>query len=166
MKSPRLLPALAWPIALMLVALGAIPSGYVRGFDVDSFGHIPVLEGGRVKPLDSVARNALLVLCSKQTLRFRGQSIAAEEWLLDLMFRPQVADTQPVFAIDDPEVLGLLGLQQTSDRYLAFSTIAPYRLEIEKQARNAGAMDAHQRTRFHNAVINLYQRIWTAGFPR
>ena len=159
MRLARLLPALAFALALVLVLLGALPPGQVRGFDVDGFGHIPVLEGGRVKPLDSVARNALLVLRSKQTLRFQGRTLAANEWLLDLMFRPQVADTQPVFAIDDPEILGLVGLHQTSDRYFNFSALAPYLLEIEKQARAAGAIDSHQRTRFQNAIANLYQRI-------
>jgi ABC-type transport system involved in cytochrome c biogenesis permease subunit len=159
MRFAKLLPALALVLALVFVVLGALPPGQVRGFDVDGFGHIPVLEGGRVKPLDSVARNALLVLRSKQTLRFQDRTIAASEWLLDLMFRPQVADTQPVFSIDDPEVLGLIGLQQTSDRYFNFSTLAPHLLEIEKQARAAGAIDSHEHTRFQNAIANLYQRI-------
>ena len=159
MKATRLLPVLAFALALGFVLLGALPPGQVRGFDVDGFGHIPVLEGGRVKPLDSVARNALLVLRHKQTLRFDGRTVTADEWLLDLMFRPQVADTQPVFAVDDPEVLGLVGLHQTSDRYFTFTALAPYLLEIEKQARAASAIDSHQRTRFQNAIANLYQRI-------
>ena len=34
---------------------------------LDSFSKIPVLRGGRVKPLDSVARNILLVLRNKRT---------------------------------------------------------------------------------------------------
>jgi ABC-type transport system involved in cytochrome c biogenesis permease subunit len=36
-------------------------------FDLDTFSKIPVLRGGRVKPLDSVARNILLVLRNKRT---------------------------------------------------------------------------------------------------
>ena len=35
--------------------------------DLEGFSHIPVLRGGRVKPLDSVARNTLLVLRNKRT---------------------------------------------------------------------------------------------------
>ena len=35
--------------------------------NLDSFSRIPVLRGGRVKPIDSVARNTLLVLRSKRT---------------------------------------------------------------------------------------------------
>ena len=36
-------------------------------FDLETFSKIPVLRGGRVKPLDSVARNILLVLRNKRT---------------------------------------------------------------------------------------------------
>lgn len=36
-------------------------------FDLEGFSRIPVLRGGRVKPIDSVARNTLLVLRNKRT---------------------------------------------------------------------------------------------------
>ena len=36
-------------------------------FDLQAFSKIPVLRGGRVKPLDSVARNILLVLRNKRS---------------------------------------------------------------------------------------------------
>ena len=39
----------------------------VESFDLESFSKIPVLRGGRVKPLDSVARNILLVLRNKRS---------------------------------------------------------------------------------------------------
>jgi hypothetical protein len=38
-------------------------------FDLASFDRIPVLVGGRIKPLDTVARNSLLILSGKQSLR-------------------------------------------------------------------------------------------------
>ena len=38
-----------------------------KEFDIDTFSLVPVLRGGRVKPLDSVARNILLVLRNKRS---------------------------------------------------------------------------------------------------
>src|SRR5512133_510614 len=114
MKPAKLLSLLVGLVALLVVLLGTLPAGRVRGFDMDGFGRLPVLEGGRVKPLDSVARNALLVIRSQQSFRFQGRTLSADEWLLDLLFRPQVADTQPVFVINDPDVLGLIGLKQSA----------------------------------------------------
>ena len=56
---------------LLLLALGTL-SRHLRteepmsGLAVDRLMQLPVLEGGRVKPLDTVARNALLVINRKQ----------------------------------------------------------------------------------------------------
>ena len=55
--------------------------------DMDGFSRIPVLRGGRVKPLDSVARNALLVLRNKRTaLDQNDQKVPAIEWLAKVLF--------------------------------------------------------------------------------
>ncbi|MCK6500360.1 MAG: hypothetical protein L6Q38_12875, partial [Nitrospira sp.] len=40
-----------------------------KEFQSREFGRLPVLLNGRVQPLDSVARNALLQLRAKQTVR-------------------------------------------------------------------------------------------------
>jgi len=159
MKPMKLIPILVGVLALLAALLGTLSPGKVSGFDVDGFGHIPVLEGGRVKPLDSLARNSLLVIRSQQSFRFQDHTIGADEWLLDLMFRPQEADAQPVFVINDPDVLGLIGLKQTSDRYFSFEILVPHIEEIEKQAQAAQPLDSRQRTRFQSAVVNLYDRI-------
>jgi ABC-type transport system involved in cytochrome c biogenesis permease subunit len=159
MKLAKLSALLGGGMALVLVLLGLVPPDRVRGFDVDGFGRIPVLENGRVKPLDSVARNALLVLRSQQAFRFQGRTVGANEWLMDVMLRPQVADTQPVFVINDPDILGLMGLAQASNRYFSFAILAPHVDEIGRQAQSAASVDPRQRTRFQRAILNLYARL-------
>ena len=74
----------AWP--------GAAPAPK-SDFDFEGFSRLPVLEGGRVKPLDSFARNTLLYIRSKQTVLVDGKSLPATRWLLDAAFRPEAADT-------------------------------------------------------------------------
>src|SRR5512146_1049430 len=160
MKVGKYVPWIAGALALLGALVSLTPPGKVRGLDLDAFGRLPVLEGGRLKPLDSVARNSLMMIRSKQTVPFQGRSVGADEWLLDVMFRPDVADMQPVFVIDDPEVLGLIGIRQTSDRYFPFTTIAPRLDVIQQQAAAAQAIDAKQRTRFQSAVLNLFERIY------
>lgn len=146
-------------LALVAALLMLLPAGRTRGFDVAAFNRLPVLQGGRVKPLDSVARNALLMIRSKQSVSFEGRSVEAGEWLLDVLFRPAVADAQPIFVINDPDVLGLMGIQQSSDRYYSFATLLPHLAEVETQARSAMELEPAQQTRFQRAVVDLYQRV-------
>ena len=76
-------------------------------FDIAKFGKTPVLVGGRVKPLDTVARNAFLIIHGKQQLRLKGSGqLTAMEWLTDTMFNPSVADGYPVFVVQNADVLG------------------------------------------------------------
>jgi ABC-type transport system involved in cytochrome c biogenesis permease subunit len=159
MKPAKLFAWIPGLLALAAVLFATLPPGRVRGFDPASFARTPVLEGGRVKPLDSVARNALLMIRGKQSVRSEGRAIAPDEWILDLLFRPQVADAQPVFVINDPDVLGMMGLKQGADRYFSFNTLAPHLQAIQEQARAADALEPVQRSRFQGAVVNLYQRL-------
>ena len=74
---------LLWTLIVLGIYFAFLPNRYatssiidfVKGepkaspdtFDLEGFSRIPVLRGGRVKPIDSVARNALLVLRNKRT---------------------------------------------------------------------------------------------------
>ena len=164
MKLAKLAPWVAGGLAVAAAVVAVAPPSSLRGMDRDGFGRLPVLEGGRVKPIDSVARNSLLMIRSQQSFRFKeggaSRTVSADEWLLDLMFRPQVADAQPAFVINDPEVLGLLGVRQTSERYFSFALLAPHLDELQRQAQAAHAIDAKQRTRFQAAAVNLFDRIF------
>jgi ABC-type transport system involved in cytochrome c biogenesis permease subunit len=156
----KLVPWMAGALALVGAALALVPPRPVHGFALDEFGRLPVLEGGRVKPLDSLARNSLLVIRGAQSFRHQGREVGASEWLLDVLFRPDVADAQEVFQIDDPDVLGMLGMAQSSQRRFSFAVIAPHLDQLEKQATAAERIDAKQRTRFQSALVNLANRIF------
>jgi ABC-type transport system involved in cytochrome c biogenesis permease subunit len=158
----------AGALALLIVAMALVPQRPVNGFDLEAFGSLPVLEGGRVKPVDTVGRNALLMIRSQQSFsapvseaeKARKETISASRWLLDAMFRPDVADAQPAFVINDPDVLSMLGLPQSSNRYYPFKTIAPHLDDIQKQAMTAQGIDNSQRNNFQRAVTNLAERAW------
>ena len=168
MKLVKVGPWVVGLLAVAWVASSLLPSRPVRGMDLDAFGRLPVLEGGRIKPVDSVARNSLLMIRSQMSFRFeeeaggqkQSRTVGADEWLLDLLFRPEVADAQKAFVINDPDVLSLIGqkLSQTN-RYFAFREIRPYLGEIQNQASVAEPIDPKQRSRFQGAIVNLYQRI-------
>ncbi len=155
---------LAWgscALALLIALVVALPGSKPRGFDASGFGNLPILEGGRIKPLDSLARNSLLVIHSRQGFRHEGRMVGPDEWMLDVLFRAQMADQQPIFVIDDPDVIGLIGAKQTKNRnYFSFADLAPHLEEIQKQATTAQPIAPQKRTRFQGAIMNLFDRVY------
>ena len=159
MNPIKIAPWVAGGLALVAVAYAGLPPPKVRAFDLDRFAGLPVLEGGRIKPIDSLARNSLLMIRGQQSFNYQGATVGPDEWLLDVLFRHDLADAAPVFVINDPDVLGMLGMRQTSERYFSFRTIGPHLEEIEQQAQRAMQLEARERTRFQGAVANLFERL-------
>ena len=118
-------------IAALIVARGFKPSTTASSFDVESFAELPVQVGGRIKPLDSVARNTLLVLAGRQkVITPEGVRLSPTEWFMDLTMRPELADTYRVFKIEFPDDLGIAGIAQQGQRYYAFNDLLPHFDEI------------------------------------
>lgn len=151
------------PLALVLLVIlwlaSSLRSEPQAGFDAASFAKIPVLSGGRIKPIDTVARTSLLMLSGKQTLRVDERSVSASAWLLDMLFQPDKADSYNVFRIDEPEVLGLIGIQQQTQTTFPFKTLAPFTAEIGKQADRAEMVESVNRSLFQTGVINLRNKL-------
>src|SRR5689334_22299897 len=135
-------------------------------FNLAKFGKLPVLVGGRAKPLDTVARNSLLIIHGKQEIRLdNGRTLSAIQWLADVLFNAPAADQYPVFVVQNDEVLGLFGWEQTQRKYFSFSEFAPFLKQIEEQGDQADKLEAVQRSAFQSAILNLrnslvlYQRL-------
>ena len=98
-------------------------------FDLETFGRLPVQKDGRVKPLDTVARNSLLIMRGKQTALIkkpgdkRGERIPAIQWFADLCFNPDRADNYKTFAIHHPEVLAIFGYRPGEEKYFSFNEL-------------------------------------------
>jgi ABC-type transport system involved in cytochrome c biogenesis permease subunit len=169
----RFLPILPVSLGILWVASSLFPSKPPRG-DVDfvRFGKIPVQVGGRVKPLDTVARNSLLIIHSKQTLRpSDGRQVSAIKWLADTLFNAPMADAYPAFVIQNADVLGLFGWQQSDRKYFSFAEVTPFLKQIEEQGAQAEKLQAVERSAYQNAILNLrnaislYQRLKNSVQP-
>ena len=91
----------------------------IDGFEVKEFGSLPVLLNGRIQPLQSVGRNSLLMIRGKSSLRFEEndekKKIKATQWLMEVVFRQEIADDRPLFLVHHPEVKSELGLDGLKD---------------------------------------------------
>jgi len=163
----RFLPWIILSVAVACIAANWLPPKTAQDdFDLSRFGEIPVLVGGRMKPLDTVARNSLLIIHGKQELRLEsGKRLTAMQWLTDVLFNAPVADQYPVFVVQNADVLGLFGWQQTDRKYFSMADFSPFLKQIDEQAAQSEKLEAVQRSAYQSAILNLrnglslYQRL-------
>lgn len=167
----RNLPWILLALGLLYVLFGLRPLPKPNGFDLSEFGRLPVLSNGRVQPLDSVARNSLLQIRTRQTVHVPGQgAMPATEWLLEVFTQPHQADQRKIFRIDNGEVLSLLKLSE-NEKYFSFIELQPQLDEIERQAAQINQIENAQRTAFQRALwrlfnaLALYQRLKWSVMP-
>lgn len=151
---------LPWIVLLgviLWVAAAARPEKSLHdGFDLREFSKLPVLASGRIKPLDSVAENSLLIAKGKQTLKLEdGKKITARQWLADVLLHPEIADDLPSFTIQNSEVLGLFQQQMQERKSYSFNELSPALAKIDEEGRAAEALESAQRTPYQTAVLNL-----------
>jgi ABC-type transport system involved in cytochrome c biogenesis permease subunit len=163
----RFLPWIIFAVAAGSIAANWLPPKTAKDkFDFAKFGKIPDLVGGRVKPLDTVARNSLLIIHSKQELRLEsGRRLSAMQWLTDVLFNAPIADQYPVFVVQNAEVLGLFGWEQSDRKYFSFAEFTPFLRRIDEQGAQSDKIEAVQRSAYQSAILNLrnslalYQRL-------
>jgi ABC-type transport system involved in cytochrome c biogenesis permease subunit len=169
----RFLPWIILAVAAVCIAANWLPTKTANdAFDFSRFGRTPVLVGGRVKPLDTVARNSLLIIHGKQELRLEdGKRLSAMKWLTDVVFNAPVADQYPVFVVQNADVLGLFGWQQSDRKYFSFAEFTPFLKQIDEQATQSDKLEAVQRSAYQSAILNLrsglslYQRLKNSVQP-
>jgi ABC-type transport system involved in cytochrome c biogenesis permease subunit len=124
---------LVYGIATLVILSGLRSSKVDSDFDLAAFAELPVQVGGRIKPLDSVARNTLLILSGRQkVVTDEGLTLSPIQWFIDLTMRPEVADTYPIFKIEFPDDLGLVGLAEQGQRYYSFNELLPFSEELRR----------------------------------
>jgi ABC-type transport system involved in cytochrome c biogenesis permease subunit len=117
----RLLPLVLTFVAVVLFVVSFLCRMWPeRETDIaySKFGRLPVVFNGRLKPMDSLARNSLLQINEMQTLDLEPwepmwqnhKTIPAIQWLANVMMNPQVADNWPVFRVDNSDLIAFLKL--------------------------------------------------------
>ncbi len=169
---------LRWfPAFLMFVMalwfFGKLQAPKDAGFAFSEFGRLPLTANGRIVPIDSLARNSLLEIREKQTLNtepWKGWNekpkiISATEWLANVMMNPAVADTWPVFRIDNPDLISQLKLpekdatRQADGKHYSWNQIQPALETFGKENERVQKVEPLNRTAYENAIAKLHQRL-------
>jgi ABC-type transport system involved in cytochrome c biogenesis permease subunit len=158
-------------LALTYVASTLRPTRNTGAYDAASFGRLPVLVNGRVKPIDTVARTSLLMMQGRQRVTAAdGTSLTPVEWMLEMLFSPGRADVLQVFEIVHPDLLALLNLSTTDGaggKRFSAQQLSKGLSELDRQAKLADETESAVRTPFQRGTVQLrdalvlYQRLQT-----
>jgi ABC-type transport system involved in cytochrome c biogenesis permease subunit len=178
---PLLLPVFC---ALWVLSAWRTPADKAGSIAINAFGRLPAIANGRVQPLDSLARNSLLQIREKQTASTGAsegpaRTLSASEWLLEVFFQQDKANTRPVFRILHTDVKGLLGLPLDPDpakgmdgKHFSWNDFAQKIPDLMQEARRAQPIKSELQTPYDRALlhlwnaISLYRRLQCAAQPR
>ncbi len=133
---------------------------------VAEFAKLPVTHGGRVKPLDSIARETLLEFGDRQSVTDESDpskrvSRPAIDFLLDVMVVRDSSFDRKVFRIDNDQLRSMLGLPERDGLRYALSEFNTKAEEIAKQATLARKKRSSEHDPFDLAVMELDQNLTT-----
>ncbi len=160
------LPIAAVAIAALWVAQTARPKTVKPSeMDLEAFGRLPVMDQGRAKPFDTLARTTMRIVAKRQTFKDAdGQTQPAIRWLLDLMTlraadkgatkddagagRNLAVDNDAVYCIESLEIKQLLNLPMRKNHMYALREFGDKLEKLEAEAQRIEAdLNAKQAAR-------------------
>ena len=132
------------------------------------FGYrdIPIQENGRIKPLDTFARNHLLAMYGKRSLKYPAfpenmdiAKLSAIDWFFDIALHPNEADKYKVFSIKNPEIVGSLGLKWDPKHLYDRMEILVGLQQQSEYLKQIHSMEEENITPFDRDMLYLYNNV-------
>jgi ABC-type transport system involved in cytochrome c biogenesis permease subunit len=171
------LPALVAGLFFLTVASSLRPPKPAEnGMDFARFGQLPVADQGRIKPLDSLARNSLQAISNREYVKYettekgadgkerkKTVKLSAAEWLLDVITGSPRAMEAPIFRIEHEQLIKLFELENRPGSYrYSVAELRPHIDAFIKQASAAAATakdDPDSMTLDQRKVLELDARL-------
>jgi len=155
--------------AAAYITAAAIPPAHKDlDYDLYEFGQIPVVQGGRVKPLDSAARSALLTISGRTFVEVGHdkdkRKVPAIQWMLDVIAGTEMAGEYEVFKVENLEVQELIGVKKREGMRYSVKEIGKNERKFHEQVLEAGKIaqvDRHQLNTFQRKLLELHSKILT-----
>ncbi|TXT22047.1 MAG: cytochrome C assembly protein [Planctomycetota bacterium] len=141
-------------LALWIGSKAKPPVLKANAVDYAAVGHLPIVVDGRVKPLDTYARNMLRIISGGETFKLeyddngktKTRTEPAIRWLMDVFARPAEAKRHKVVRIDNLEVLKALNLDARKGFRYSLSEIVDQPDEKDKPFRERRFVLLGQKT--------------------
>jgi len=138
-------------ISLLLLSSATLMPAAPRNW-LKEFGLLPILDEGRIKPLDSFARQTLQQISGKSHL---GDE-SALQWLARLLFSPETTRDDRMFRLRTDDLVASLVLPQRPDRTFTFNEIAVHFSELQKLAMTASEREGGRTTPGDADAIRIF----------
>jgi len=133
------------------------------------FSALPVQDGGRIKPMDSIARFSMFRMHQVRGMSFELHDSKADktekirltpsEWLMDVFFRTEQAKSYPTFRINDSDVAIAIGIEPKGKRdkysYNDLVVARPKLSELGVKYRQMQSDDKDSLDRVQTLVMQL-----------
>ncbi len=136
-------------------------------FHLDELGKLPIAEGGRIKPFDTLARTTLQYLSERQVVkadeyRSETEDIAATQWLLEVISNVDAGFDRSVFRISNVELVEMLGLKPKPGYFrYSYNEVLSDRKILQEQLDKAQAVSPYDRTIVQIKTLELATKIAT-----
>jgi ABC-type transport system involved in cytochrome c biogenesis permease subunit len=155
--------------ATYLVGQAQMPTSPPSEMQIYEFAKLPLAYQGRVKPYDTMARNALQILSGRQEVIVNQKDgsesrLPAIRWLLDVISGADPSEDHRVFRIENLELLQTLGLEPRPGvfRY-SLNDIRGKFEELQKQIALANDQPKDRRSIYQQAVLRLAGKLELYG---
>jgi ABC-type transport system involved in cytochrome c biogenesis permease subunit len=162
----RYLPHGVLAVAVVYLIGVMIPPASRSGeFHFAEFATVPVVDGGRVKPFDTVARVQLMIVSNRQTWTdSQGKSQPAVRWLLDVLTAAEPMNNSAmmqdrVYRIDNDQLLNLLGLEARAGFRYALGEFQQRIPQLYRQAAVAERKKPADRDKLDDKALDLAHHV-------
>ncbi|MEP2775287.1 MAG: cytochrome c biogenesis protein CcsA [Luteolibacter sp.] len=137
--------------------------GYVpwEKASVETVESLPVQDGGRIKPFSTYAAFRMLGMHGARSMKVKGtggevSTLKPTEWLMDTLFRPQLAVSLPTFRVDNSDVLKAIGVEVKGkrDRY-SYLEIEAGRDKLVELAQSYEKIEKKMRDPVQQQTVDL-----------
>jgi ABC-type transport system involved in cytochrome c biogenesis permease subunit len=150
-----------------LIGKTKMPTSPASEMQIYEFGKLPVAYQGRIKPYDTLARNSLQIISSRQEVSVTDakgrvtKTLPAIQWLLDVISGAEAADEHRVFRIENTDILETLGLEKRPLfwRY-SMKELRQKAGELERQFELAAQTPDKERSLFQNKLLQLRDKYY------
>ncbi|MFA6343063.1 MAG: hypothetical protein WCX75_09410, partial [Fibrobacteraceae bacterium] len=116
-----------------------------------------IYHGGRIKPMDTFARDALSIMAGKTSL----QGVSAKEWIFSMVNHPETTDTVPFFKVNRADVAELLHLD-SRERYHSFVDFRTTRSLLQQYAERTDTHPVTLEMKRLDEALSIYESLRSA----